>query len=83
MKQTITLVFESGKKIELTEDEYKELEKKFTKVEIVTVPRTDSEPWYPKSPWTTPYFLWATTSTPPPKPEGPPNDVVREVIFGK
>lgn len=77
MKQTITLVFESGKKIELNEDEYRELEKKFTKTEVVTVPCTN--------PWTNPepYITWTTTSATPTKPEGPPNDVVREVIFGK
>ncbi len=83
MKQTITLVFESGKKIELTEDEFKELEEKFTKTEVVTIPGVRSEPWHPRAPWTTPYYLWTTTSTTPPKQEGPPNEVVKEAIFGK
>ncbi len=83
MKQTITLVFESGKKIELTEDEFKELEEKFTKTEVVTIPGVRSEPWHPRAPWTIPQFWYTTSSIKPPKPEGPPNEVVKEVIFGK
>ena len=69
MKQTITLVFESGKKIELSEDEYKEIEKKFTKTEVVTVPCTNPEPWYTRVPLAAPYYLWTTTSTTTSKPK--------------
>lgn len=80
MKMKVILTLKTGKEIELTEEEYKELERKFTKIEIVpSIAEPYPAPWRPYVPWSTPQ-TWVTTSTVE-KPQGPPNEVIKETIF--
>jgi hypothetical protein len=51
MKQKIILELESGKKIELTKEEFEELKSEFSEVKYISVPDYQPNPVCPTSPW--------------------------------
>lgn len=94
MKEKRVLEFESGKVIELTEEEYQELVRDFTKTEFITMPNLLNprpfppvpDPWKPVEPRQDPFYpgwkptipYYSCTTTVPPKPKGPENTIISE-----